>query len=238
MRGVILSFSGQDGIISSQGKQYAFRLGQWKSDKPPVAGLSVEFTLTGSEVDTVAVVDTTQLLKGKGKVFFAHAKTVAQNTYRDAGKPVTIGYGLFAIFALFADTIRNVPVTLAGLVNGLSWYTLLSNNGVNGGIGFLLVLIAILSITVPVFWRHSAAPLAYTLPLIVTFVGTYNLYSAVSDISTFASAFDARAGSAVRDRAFDQITLWFWLIFFLAIYLAVVGYLRYRENRRVADTLQ
>lgn len=231
MRGIILSFAGQDGILSCQGTQYPFRLEQWKSDQPPVAGQGVEFTVNGTEVVTVTRVDTTQMLEEKGRVFLGQAKNVAQNTYQDAGKSVAIGYGVFAILALFADTIRNVPVTLAGLVNGLSWSTLLNANGINGGIGFLLVLLAILSIVVPVFWRHRAAPLAYTLPLIVTFIGIYNLYSAVSDIVGFAGAFDRHAGSALQAQAFGEITLWFWLTFFVAIYLAVVGYRRYRQNK-------
>lgn len=235
MRGAILSFTGQEGVISSQGTQYPFRLDQWKSDQSPAPGQSVEFTVQGTDAVAVTRVDPTQMLEEKGRIWLGQAKTMAENTYRDAGKPITIAYGVFAVFALFADVVRDVPMTLPGLVNGLSWYTLANSSGVNGGFGFLLVLLAILSIAVPVFWQHPAAPLAYTLPLIVTFIGLYNLYSAVSALSGLAGAFDARMGSSVSNHAFNSITLWFWLTFFVAIYLAVMGFRRYRANKASAN---
>lgn len=234
MRGTILSFSGSEGVISHAGTQYPFRLDQWKSDQPPKAGQSVEFTLSENAIASVTLIDTTQVVEEKARVALQQAKTLSLHTYQDAGKAVTLAYGFFALFALFADTVRNVPVTLPGLVNGFSWGDLVAPSGLNGGFGLLLVVLAILSIAVPAFWRHPAAPLAWTLPLIVTIIGIYHLYTAISDISSFAGAFDQNAGSEVRSRAFDALTMWFWLTFFISIYLAVMGYLRFQKNRKGA----
>ncbi len=232
MRGTILSFSGQDGIVSCAGTQYPFSLACWKSDTPPAPGQSVEFTLEGTEIATVRLVDTAQMVEEKAKVYLEQARHFGGKTYASAGKGVTLGYGVFALLALFADTIRNVPITLSGLANGLSISTFVDQSGINGGFGFLMVLLAILSIAVPVFWPRPAASLAYTLPLIVTFIGLYNLYSAVSAVSDFAGAFDVHARSSINGHAFDMITLWFWVMFFAAIYLAVTGGWRYRQNQR------
>lgn len=232
MRGIILSFSGQDGIVSSGGTQYPFQLSQWKSDQPPAAGQSVEFTLDGTAIASVTRVDTAKVVEEKARIYLEHARQMSGKTYVSAGKSVAAGYAIFALMALFADTIRDIPITLPGLVNGFSWGALMDPSGLNGGFGFLIVLLAILSIAVPAFWQRPAASLAYTLPLIITFIGIYNLYAAVSSVTGMVGAFDRHAGSAIDGRVFEMITLWFWLMLFAAIYLAVVGVSRYRQQQR------
>jgi len=57
----------------------------------------------GTDAVGVTRVDTTQMLEEKSRIWLGQAKNMAENTYRDAGKPVTIAYGIFAVFALFAD---------------------------------------------------------------------------------------------------------------------------------------
>lgn len=236
MRGIILRFDGQEGLVSCQGTQYPFALDHWKSDKPPAVGQAVEFQLTDGTISNLHLVETAQVAQEKAKVYLGYAQQFGQATYQQAGKSVTIAYALFALLALFADTIRNVPVTLPGLINGLSWSTLYRSD-VNSGFGFFLVLLAILSIAVPTFWNHRAAPLAYCVPLVAEVIGLYNLFDAINEISSFAGAIDQRMGNDIRAHAFDAITLWSWLTLFVVLYLAYVGFRRYRQGMPSAPQL-
>lgn len=235
MRGTILHFEGTQGIVSSGGTQYPFTLEQWRSDVPPQTGQQVEIVLENNTVIGVTKIDTTRVAQEKATQYAAQysekARRIAQATYQEAGRMVTVAYGLFALLALFADTVRNIPITLPGLVNGFSWGDLLYPDRLNGGFGLLLVLLAILSIAVPVFWRDARASLAYALPLVVTVIGLYHLMTAISDVSSIAGSFDNRLSDSIREHAFQSITLWFWLMVLIAGYLAWVGFRRYRRNK-------
>jgi hypothetical protein len=231
MRGTILHFDGTQGIVSSGGTQHRFTLEQWRSDVPPETGQQVEIVLAGEEVRSVTKIETTQIAQEKAIQYWGRARQIGQATYQEAGRMVTVAYGLFALLALFADTVRNIPITLPGLVNGFSWGDLLYPDRLNGGLGLLLVFLAILSIALPVFWRDARASLAYTLPLVVTVIGLYHLITAISDVSSLAGGFDSRLGDSIREHAFQSITLWFWLMVLAAGYLAWVGFQRYRRNK-------
>jgi positive regulator of sigma E activity len=229
MRATILSFDGHEGIVSYQGTQYPFSISAWKSDQPPKPGQTVECELDGEQILSVTAVDVQKIAQEKAVVYLGKAQQIGKATYQSAGPGITTAYGVFALLALFADMVRDVPVTLPGLVNGLSWTTLEYSSGANGGMGFLLVLVAILSIAVPVFWNRPQAQLAYFLPLIIMVIGAYNLFSAISSLSGFVGAFDRHLADRVQNQAFSLITLWFWITFGVSIYLAVVGYRRFRR---------
>ena len=233
MRGIILQFDGLQGvgIVSSNGVQYPFTLKAWSNDTPPESGQRVEIILSGTEVVRVTRIEAAQIVQEKIIQYWGTARQIGQATYRNAGQWVTVAYGFFALLSLFADTIRNIPIALPGLVNGFSWGNLLYPDRLNGGFGFLLVLLAILSILIPVFWNDSRASLVYALPALITLIGLYHLLSAISDVSSFAGSFDTYLGHSIRDHAMQSITLWFWLMLFDAGFLAWVGVQRYRHSK-------
>ncbi|MEB8535135.1 hypothetical protein [Acidithiobacillus ferriphilus] len=230
MRATILSFDGSNGVLSANGVQRPFDLTRWKSDKPPVAGQSVEFILDGEQVVSVSLVDNVAIAQEKAGELANKGSAIAKATYAVAGRDVAVAYGIFAVLGLFADVVRNIPITLPGIVNGVS-YANLEGGSFNGGFGLILVLLSILSIGVPVFWHHKAAPLAYCAPLLIVIIGYYNLYSGVSSIADFVGTFSSNAGSQVFSDVFHLITLWAWLTIAVALYLAVVGFRRYKANK-------
>ena len=230
MRATILSFDGKEGVLSAGGVQRPFDLTRWKSDKPPVAGQAVEFILEGEQVMSVTLVDNAAIAQEKAGELANKGIAVAKATYAGAGRDVTVAYGIFAVLGLFADVVRGIPITLPGIVNGVSYATL-EGGGFNGGLGLILVLLAILSIGVPVFWHHKAAPLAYCAPLLIVIIGYYNVYSGVSSIADFVGTFSSNAGSHVFSDALHLITIWAWLTIAAALYLAVAGFRRYKAGK-------
>ncbi len=229
-RGTILHFDGKTGIISSKGQQYEFTISHWRGDQPPSAGQKVEFDRIGTAVQQVTLLSPADLLREKALQIGEYIRQIAQESYVRAGLPVTIAYGLFALFALFADTIRNIPVTLAGLINGFSLGTVIFGQGFgNGGFGLFLVLVAILSITTPVFWSRRTAWLAYLAPLMVTMIGWYNLLAEFHAISRYVEFSDHHYSRHLM----RLITLWLYLTLFATLYLARVGYVRFRRNRPI-----
>ncbi len=81
MRGTILSFDGQRGVVSSQGIQYPFSLEHWKSDQPPKAGQSVEFTLTDGAISSLHLVEMAQVAQEKAQVYLGQLQHYAQEIY-------------------------------------------------------------------------------------------------------------------------------------------------------------
>ncbi len=226
-RGTILHFDGQNGIISSNGQQYEFALSHWRGDQPPSARQTVEFQRVGSTAQQVTPLSPADLLREKALQIGEYARQIGRESYARAGRSVTIAYGLFALCALFADTIRNIPVTLAGLINGFSLGNVIFGEGFgNGGFGLFLVLVAILSITTPVFWNQRIAWLAYLAPLVVTLMGWYNLLSEFHAISRYVGFFDHQYNAHLA----RLITLWLYLTLLAGLYLAGVGVLRYRRH--------
>ena len=204
MRATILSFDGSKGVLSANGVQRPFDLTRWKSDKPPVAGQSVEFILDGEQVVSVSLVDNAAIAQEKAGELANKGSAIAKATYAVAGRDVAVAYGIVAV------------------LEGCSF---------NGGFGLILVLLTILSMGVPVFWHHKAAPLAYCAPLLIVMIGYYNLYSGVSSIADFVGTFSSNAGRHVFSDVFQLITLWAWLTIAVALYLAVVGFRRYKANK-------
>ena len=65
MRGNVLMWSGDKGVVSSGGQRYDFNINQWKGDQAPAANSTVEITVNNGVLESVAPVNEADLAKEK-----------------------------------------------------------------------------------------------------------------------------------------------------------------------------
>jgi hypothetical protein len=178
MRGTIIAWSGDHGVVASAGKRYDFDINQWQGDVVPAANMTVELTSTDGKLIGIVPVSEAELateslaaMTGKGS---RHAKAI----FDSVGRDVAIGYGVFFVLAMFVSVITtggsiDAKVTLADLLSGEIAGAAL---GGGSGRGVLLVLLATTTVAAPHFWKHKLAPLAFFGPLLLTLKGFWPLY--------------------------------------------------------------
>jgi hypothetical protein len=237
MRGRIIHYHGADGhgLISADGKQFSFGIADWRGAIAPALNALVEFEPEGDRAATIYLVsDEAQLrekageLAGKlgamGNFAIAHgSKHAAALTeaapWKRIETPVLIAHLAFcfgALFFTFVGTRFGQSYTLAGLSK------LFEQMGASAG-GGLLVWLAILSILLPMLWRHRLAACALFLPLLAT----------VKPMWDFRRAFGAAFGAggdrlpAAMSRAMNEqisqmlsIGLGAWICVLAALVLA------------------
>jgi hypothetical protein len=158
---------------------------------------------------------------------------IAKGVFDNVGKDVAIAYGVFLVTALFLNVIS------AGGIVGISFkltHLLSEGMGMMGrGRGIFLVLFASATIAVPYFWKHKFAPLAFTVPLIVTLVAFWPLYEqdrqrqqAIEAMADFGQLFGQAAeqmggGGSV----FGNLGIGAYLVIASALYLAVRGVMKF-----------
>ncbi len=242
MRGRIIHYNASDGkgLIAANERQFAFDIGQWRSDSAPAVNQTVELNLVEDTLQSLARVSDEVLLKEKaselaGKLggvggaaldsLRAGAPDTAtgmQGIVARMGKPLLILHAVFAVSALMLPylTIKAPmgPATRSFTLAGLADLSQALGTAVGGS---LLPWLAILSIAVPLFWRSRWAWLALLLPLLATLKPALDLFSAVRQVTAQASQFDARVGSAVAKQLLDMlgtgIGLWLCLLAALGI---------------------
>jgi hypothetical protein len=174
MRGTILMWSGDKGVVSAEGQRYDFSINEWQGNTAPAANLTVDVVVTNGRLSSVKPVNEADLAKEKMAAMTGKGGEVAKAVYANVGKDVAIAYGVFLIAALFLSVIS------AGGLIGINFKltNLLSDNmGMMGkGKGVFLVLLATATIVVPYFWKHKFAPLAFLGPLLVTLMAFYPLW--------------------------------------------------------------
>lgn len=149
------------------------------------------------------------------------------------GKDVVIAYGVFLIAALFLNFVS------AGGLLGVNFQltNLLSERmGVMGeGRGIFLVLLASATIALPFFWKNKFATLAFTAPLIVTFMALWPLYEqyreqqqAMTALGEFGPLFEEMSEQMDGGGGLlDSLGIGAWLAIASALYLAVRGVMKF-----------
>jgi hypothetical protein len=159
-----------------------------------------------------------------------------QAILENIGKDVAIAYGAFLILALFVNLIStggfiDFSITLADLASG-NPLALLSGNS---GKGSLLVVVATATIAVPCVWKHRFAPLAFTVPLLLTLYAFWPVYKqhraqqqameAMGELGNMMGQMAQRMGGG-SDSAFDSIGVGGYLLIVTVAYLAFKGVTR------------
>ncbi len=234
MRGTILMWSGDKGVIAAADKRHDFNINQWQGSVAPAANMTVELQLSDSgALTSVAPVSEADLAKEKLNQMSAQGSKVAQAVLGDVGRDVAIAYGVFLIAALFMSVVGgggmfgNISITLADLLSGNLGLSGLMGGG--SGKGTFLVLIATATIAVTHYWKHKLAPLSFCVPLVFTLYAFYPVYQQYSQ----ARAQAAQAGAFFGDMASKSMDTGFSLglgayaVLIAGAYLAFRGVTRY-----------
>jgi len=232
MRGTILMWSGDKGVVSAEGQRYDFGINEWHGNTAPAANLTVDVVVTNGRLSSVTPVNEADLAKEKMAAMTGKGSEVAKAVYANVGKDVAIAYGVFLVAALFLSVIG---ANMLGL--SLKLTNLLSDNmGMMGnGKGTFLVLLATATIAVPYFWKHKFAPLAFFGPLLVTLMAFYPLWEQhqqqkkqMEAMGEFGQAWGQMAqqmgggGGGIGDLGFGA-----WIIIAASVYLAFKGVMRF-----------
>ena len=234
MRGTIIMWSGEKGVISAGGQRYDFDINHWQGTTAPAANMTVEAVVSDGKLADVTPVNEADLAKEKLAAMTGKGGEVAKAVFADVGKDVAIAYGVFLIAALFFNVISG-----AGMLGiNLKLTNLLSEGmGIMGrGRGIFLVLLAAATIAVPYFWKHKFAPLAFAAPLLITLMGFWPLYEqhrqqqqSMEAMSEFGRAFGQMAEQmgAPSAGAFSNLGFGAYIIFAAVVYLAYKGLLKF-----------
>ena len=237
MRGNIILWAGDHGIVTAGGKRYEFDIDHWQGNVAPATYMTVDVTIDDGELATLTPVSEADLARESLAAMTGEGSRYAKAIFADVGKDVAIGYGAFLFIALFVSLVSteglvDVKVTLADLLSGDMARAAL---GDGSGRGVLLVLFATATIGVPYFWKHRLAPLAFTVPLLFTALAFWPLYrehrrqqEALEAMGEFGEAMSRMADEmGARTSAFDAIGISAWLLVATVIFLAFKGIVRY-----------
>lgn len=237
MRGRIITWRGDKGVVTADGQRYDFDISHWDGAVAPASKMTVELVIVDRNLVSLAPVSEADLAKESLAAMTGEGSKFAQAIFADVGKDVAIGYGAFFLIAMFVSLIStngfiDVKVTLADLLSGDMARAAL---GGGSGKGVLLVLLATTTIAVPNFWKHKLAPLAFTVPLLFTAMAFWPLYKqhrqqqeAMEAMGEFGQAMSQMAAQmGAQTSAFDAIGIGAWLLVATVIFLAFKGITRY-----------
>jgi len=234
MRGTIIMWSGDKGVITAGGQRYDFGINEWHGATAPAANMTVEVAVTDGKLTGVTPVNEADLAKEKMAALTGQGGKVAKAVFENVGKDVAIAYGVFLVAALFLNVISS-----AGMLGiELKMSNLLSSNmGITGtGQGVFLILLATATIAVPYFWKHKFAPLAFIVPLLVTLKAFWPMYQqhreakkAMEAMGEFGEMMGQMAQQMTGNSGglFDNIGFGAYVIFAAAIYLTFKGVVRF-----------
>ncbi|MCL2873151.1 MAG: hypothetical protein FWF41_09350 [Betaproteobacteria bacterium] len=199
MRAKIIHYNSAEGngIAVAEEKQYNFNIHQWRSSTAPATGQTIDMTLDGETVSAVSLVSAevlakeraSQLASGLGAQLNAVGSRLSASAAQgNLGKtilqllpiPVLVAY---VVYFLSSIALNIVNVKIMGKSAGLSLWNLTDSTvQLNvSGIRFFLI-IAFLSIAVPVLWQNKRAWFALLLPLIPLLQTAYGIHSAMSQV--------------------------------------------------------
>lgn len=237
MRGTIVMWSGERGVVSAGGQRYDFDIHHWHGTTAPAANMTVDLVVADGRLGGLTPVDEADLAREKLAAVTGEGSKHARAIFENVGKDVAIAYGAFLVLALFVSLISSggfagISITLADLLSGNP----LAMLGGNSGKGTLLVLLATATIAVPYFWKHKFAPLAFTLPLLFTLYAFWPLYKqhreqqqAIEAMGEFGSMMGQMAEQmgGASGGIFNSIGFGAYLVFATAVYLAFKGVTRF-----------
>lgn len=237
MRGTIIMWSGDKGVVTSGGQRYDFDINHWNGAVAPAANMTVELATADGKLTGITPVNEADLAKEKLAAMTGEGSKVAKAIFQNVGKDVAVGYGVFFIIAMFVGLIStggfmDIKITLADLLSGDMARAAL---GGGSGKGILLVLLATATIAVPYFWKHKFAPLAFAVPLLITAMAFWPLYQqhqkqkqAMEAMGEFGQAMTQMAQQmGAQTSAFDAIGIGAWLLFATVIFLGFKGITRF-----------
>ncbi len=241
MRGTIIMWSGDKGVVTAGGQRYDFDINQWQGATAPAANMTVVVVVANGRLTGVTPVSEGDLAKEKMAALTGQGGKVAKAVFENVGKDVAIAYGVFLIAALFLSVISsggmfNIKITLANLLSGNPFAML----GGSSGLGVLLVLLATATIAVPYFWKHKFAPLAFLVPLLFTIKAMWPIYQqhreqqqameAMGEFGQMMGQMAQQMGGA-SPSMFDNLGLGFYVVIASAGYLAFRGIMRFLSSR-------
>jgi hypothetical protein len=246
MRGRIIMWRGDKGVVTTGSHRYDFDIGHWNGNVAPAANMTVDLVIDDGTLATLTPVSEAELARESLSAMTGKGSAYARAILANVGKDVAIGYGAFFLIAMFVSLVStngllDVKVTLADLLSGDIARAAL---GGGSGKGVLLVLLATATIAVPDFWRHRLAPLAFGVPLAVTAMALWPLYEqhrqqreAMEAMGEFGQAMSQMAEQmGAETSAFDAIGIGAWLLVATVIFLAFKGITRYLARGKPAVT--
>ncbi len=82
MRGTILMWSGDKGVVSAEGQRYDFGINEWKGNTAPAANLTVDAVVTNGRLSSVTPVNEADLAKEKMAALTGQGSKVAKAVNR------------------------------------------------------------------------------------------------------------------------------------------------------------
>ena len=237
MRGTIILWNGERGVVAATGQRYEFDISHWQGGVAPAANMTVEIATADGELTGLTPISEAELAKESLAAMTGEGRRYAKAIFADVGRDVAIGYGVFLFLALFVSLISGngfieVRVTLADLLSGDTARALF---GEGSGRGVLLVLLATATIAVPYLWKHKLAPLAFAVPLLFTAKAFWPLYQqhrrerealeAMGELSRAMGELAERM-SADAGGPLSNLGIAAWLLFATVIFLAIRGVMR------------
>jgi hypothetical protein len=236
MRGTVIMWRGDKGVVAAAGRQYDFDINHWNGTVAPLPNMPVDLATADGELTGLTPVHEADLVREKLADMTGEGGRYARAILADVGKDVAIGYGAFLFVALFVSLVTtngfiDVKVTLADLLSG----DMARAAPGGGGRGVLLVLLASATIVVPFLWKHRLAPFAFAAPLLVTARAFWPLYEqhqqqqdAMRAMGGFGQAVSQMAEQmGAQTSAFDAVGIGAWLLVATVIFLAFKGITRF-----------
>ncbi|HKT08439.1 MAG TPA: hypothetical protein VJR24_11130 [Gemmatimonadaceae bacterium] len=141
----------------------------------------------------------------------------------------TLTLGAYAVYLLGTLVFNAISITFLGSSQGKPLYdvaNLLSQIGGGGGVKFMLI-VAYLSIAVPLVWKDRRAWLALCVPLLAV-LGA--LWSGIHAINSAAGGFGGGAGGGPGVSDLFSIGFGFYLSLAAGLVLAWAGFQRFTRN--------
>lgn len=242
MRGSIIIWNGERGVVAASGRRYEFDISHWHGSIAPAANMTVDIATDDGKLTGLTPISEADLAKESLAAMTGVGRKYAQAIFADVGQDVAIGYGVFFFLAMFASLISDagfidVRITLADLLSGDATYVA---HGDDSAGGVLLVLLATATIAVPYFWKHKLAPLAFAVPLLFTAKAFWPLYQqhrqqreaveAMGELSRTMGDLAEQMGADVGG-PLSNLGIAAWLLFATVIFLAFRGVMRFLARR-------
>jgi hypothetical protein len=157
MRGTVIMWSGEKGVVTSGGQRYDFDINHWNGTVAPASNMTAELIVTDGKLASLTPVREADFAKEKLTAMTGARSKYAKAIFENVGADVAIGYGLFFIIAIFVSLISGegpyqIKIMLTDLLSGDMARAALG--GVNGK-GLSLVLLATATIAVP-YLKHKS----------------------------------------------------------------------------------
>lgn len=233
MRGTIIMWNGDKGVVSAEGQRYDFGINEWKGNTAPATNLTVDVVVANGRLSGVTPVNEADLAKEKLAALSGQGSKVAKAVYENVGKDVAIAYGVFLFAALFLSIVSiqgaDVSISLADLLSGNMGLGAVL--GGSSGKGIFLVLIAAATIAVPYFWKHKFAPLAFCAPILFTAYAYWPVYKQYSEAKRQMQAmgeFGQMMGQMAGEFSSGiSMGIGGWIVIAAGAYLAFKGVMRF-----------